>query len=69
MRPFARFGTICTRLQPATLLKVTLLHGCLSHFLNCATGTKSRKAPYIVQNFNNEIVVPHLTLLLKFIWS
>ena len=24
-------------------LKVTLLHGCFSRFLNCAHGTKSRK--------------------------
>ena len=40
----ARFGTICIilktgkapmdRLQPVTLLKVTLLHGCFSHFQN-----------------------------------
>ena len=32
------------RLQPATLLKVRLLHGCFSRFLNCANDTKSRKA-------------------------
>ena len=32
-------------LKPATLLKVTLLHGCFSRFLNCANGTKSVKAP------------------------
>ena len=32
------------RLQPATLLKSTLLHGC---FLNCTNGTKSRNAPPI----------------------
>ena len=31
--------------QPATLLKVTLLHGCFSRFLNCTNGTKSRKVP------------------------
>ena len=30
----------------ATLLKVTLLHGCFSRFLNCMNGTKSRKAPH-----------------------
>ena len=28
---------------PATLLKVTLLHGCFSRFSNCTNGTKSRK--------------------------
>ena len=27
-------------------LKVTLLHGCFSHFLNCANGTKLRKASH-----------------------
>ena len=30
-----------------TLLKVTLHHGCFSRFLNCANGTKSRKASYM----------------------
>ena len=31
-------------LVSATLLKVTLLHGCFSRFLNCTNGAKSRKA-------------------------
>ena len=30
-----------------TLLKVTLLHGCFSRFLNCTNGTKSRKTSHI----------------------
>ena len=34
-------------LNPATLLKVTLLHWCFSRFLNCTNGTKSRNAPHI----------------------
>ena len=34
-------GGVFLRLQPATLLKVTLLGGCSSSFLNCAFGTKS----------------------------
>ena len=34
------------RLKPVTSIKVTLLHGCFSHFLNCTNGTKSRKAPH-----------------------
>ena len=34
-------------LQPATLLKVTLLHWCFSRFLNCRNGTKSRNASHI----------------------
>ena len=37
-------------LKPATLLKVTLLHGCFSRFLNCTKGTKSCKAPYLTFN-------------------
>ena len=34
-------------LKPATLLKVTLFHGCFSRFLNCANDTKSRKASHM----------------------
>ena len=41
------FKTIMILLKPATLLKVTLLHGCFSRFLNCTNGTKSRKASQI----------------------
>ena len=33
--------------KPATLLKLTLLRGCFSRFLNCTTGTKSRNASHI----------------------
>ena len=29
------------------LLKVTLLHGCFSRFLNCVNGTKSRKTSHM----------------------
>ena len=32
--------------KPATLLKVTLLHGCFSPFLNCTFDTKSGNASY-----------------------
>ena len=39
---------ICWLLQPATLLKVTLLHGCFARFLNCTNGTKSRNASHIL---------------------
>ena len=35
------------KLQSATLLKVTLLYGCFSHFLNCINGTKLRHASHI----------------------
>ena len=33
--------------QPATLLKVTLLYGCFSRFLNCAYGTKLCNSSHI----------------------
>ena len=29
-------------------VKVTLLHGCFPRFLNCTDGTKSRKAPHMI---------------------
>ena len=35
-------------LKPATLLKVTLLHGCFSRFLNCINGTKCSLNLYYV---------------------
>ena len=35
-------------LKPATLLKVTVLHGCFSRFLNCKNGTKSRKTSHMM---------------------
>ena len=46
------FSKKLKRLQPATLLKLTLLHGCFSRFLNCTNGTKSRNA--------SNIVIPYL---------
>ena len=33
------------------LLKVALLHGCFSRFLNCTNGTKSRNAPHMRVRF------------------
>ena len=36
-----------TSVEPATLLKLTLLHGCFLRFLNCTNGTKSRNAPHM----------------------
>ena len=50
--------------KPATLLKVTLLHGCFSCFLNCTNGTKSHKAFHIKKSsiFTDQPI-------LKFSWS
>ena len=36
------------RLKLATLVIVSLLHGCFSSFLDCANGTKSRKASNVI---------------------
>ena len=33
--------------KPATLLKLALLHGCFSCFLNCTNATKLHKASHI----------------------
>ena len=33
------------------LLKLTLLHGCFSRFLNCTNGTKSCNAPHMLWIF------------------
>ena len=41
--------------KPAALLKVTLLHGCFSRFLNDTDGTKSRKASHIHFHFIQNI--------------
>ena len=64
-----RFGTIRTILKnmkntregvlllvklQVDLLKVTLLCGCFSHFLNCTNGTKSGKATYINKTTNKK---------------
>ena len=38
------------RLKPATLLKLTILHGCFPLFLNCTNSTKSRNASHISNN-------------------
>ena len=53
MTRFAQFGPICTTVQLYNgtivpfLLKVTVLDGCILHFLNCRNGSKSRKACHI----------------------
>ena len=42
---FAQFG------KPAILLKVTILHGCFSRFLNFTIGTKLRNASHTQINY------------------
>ena len=39
----------------ATLLKVTLLHGCFSRFLKCTNGAKQGKASHI-EHYNVSMV-------------
>ena len=48
--------------KPATLLKLTLLHGCFSRFLNYANGTKLRNAPHIFNPFLPDIPFDPLSL-------
>ena len=45
-------GVLLLVLWSATLLKVRLLHGCFTRFLNCKDDTKSRKAS--IKNLSNE---------------
>ena len=48
----------------ATLLKVTLFHGCFSRFLNCTNATKSRKASHIIpESVDIEINKPKKNLI------
>ena len=53
---------ILAKLQalPATLLKLTLLHGYFSRFLNCTNGNKTRNAPHITTIKNVDAVHYHL---------
>ena len=41
--------------KPETLLKLTLLRGCFSRFLNCTNGTKSRNASHLEKLFSLQI--------------
>ena len=43
------------RLKPSTLLKVTLVHGFFSRFLNCANGAKLRKVSHMIRFFVKDI--------------
>ena len=54
---------------PATLLKVTLLHGCFSRFLNCTNGTKSRNAAHINVYLRCPLYSNLISLLFHFIMS
>ena len=57
-------GVLLLVKEPATLLKVTLLHGCFSRFLICTNGTKSRKAPHITwANLDSLAASPYNTKL------
>ena len=55
--PFAQFkkrgkhswkSATFSKVAAATLLKVPLLHGCFSRFLNCTNGTKSRNVSHLL---------------------
>ena len=63
---YVMFSTICYHLcnlknvknthGGVLLLKVTLLHGCFSHFLNYANGTKSRKASHTFHQYQSAML-------------
>ena len=42
------------RIQPATLIKVTLLHGRFSRFLNCTNDIKLRKALHLEKCYETD---------------
>ena len=56
---------ILVKFQPATLLKVTLFHGCFSRFLTFTNDTKSRKASHIIMEdpgrLNLNLILPYLS--------
>ena len=53
------------KLQPATLLKLTLLHRCFSRFLSCRNGTKTRNAPQAVFMYKDQSILQVLLVCLK----
>ena len=55
--------------HPATLLKVTLLHGLFLRFLNCKYCTKSRKASQIYKSYINFKQITLTTIWLKYFFT
>ena len=48
-------------------IKLTLVHGCFSRFLNCTNSTKSRNAPQLAATFDSgKILRDRLQILLLF---
>ena len=60
---------LLAKLQFAILLKVTLLHGRISRFLNCRNGTKSRKASHMSTKSNLQLNVLFPETLKKFCYD
>ena len=58
-----RRGVLLLVKLQATLLKLTLLHGCFSRFLHCTNGTKSRNA---LQLWPRIISIPSKSVVTKF---
>ena len=59
----------CVALQPATLLKLTLLHEFFLRFLNCTNGTKSRNAPHFEKMTSYEKFGHNLILEVQIVWE
>ena len=49
-------------IKRTTLLKITLLNGCFSRFLNCTNGTKSRKASHLIKVLDWWVTVINMNL-------
>ena len=49
------------QVEACILLKVTLLHGCFSRFLNCTNGTILRKASHIKRSFRESQSIEQAT--------
>ena len=68
--PFVQFKNEKTLMEECYfLLKVTLLHGCFSRFINCTNGTKSCNASLIISASETDSkklkVVPVLSAMFK----
>ena len=55
------------KLKPATLLKLTLFHGCFSRFWNCANATKPRNAPHVPAIFDYDFTFWDILFPLKMV--
>ena len=58
---------VSCRLQSSTLLKVTLLHGCFSCFLNCTSGTKLHNTSHLWCNKKRLLTIKYFLQINKLV--